>query len=162
GTANPPGSTNFSGDPRGVASRVVALLAGIGTNDEQWSGVMTQYCEGVPEGADFCPGTAPRVGYPAGGALAGVCEDSAAPAPANATAPEIGAEAVRAAAYFGNTTADSNRNAQYVVVSPTGTHPDRFNAGSGFCAWHDDTDDTFIGVSSPYGDLAFTNLPYIP
>src|SRR5262249_12309948 len=146
-----------------VASRVVALLAGIGTNNEQWSGVMTQYCEGVPEGAEFCPGTAPHVGYPDGGALAGFWEDTAGPAPVNANAQQIGLEAVRAAGHFGNTTAASNRNAQYVVVSPTGTYPDGFNTpGSGFCAWHDDTDAPFVGVDSPYGDIAFTNLPYIP
>ena len=47
------------------------------------------------------------------------------------------------------------------MVSPTGTHPDGYNSPaswreqgangmSGFCAWHS------------YGNVAFTNLPYIP
>ena len=87
-------------------------------------------------------------------------------APSQATGHQLGAEAVAAAAHFGNTTATSNRDAQYVVVSPTGTHPDGFNTANGnFCAWHDyNGDSTLSGgaVSSSYGDIAFTNLPYIP
>ena len=70
-----------------------------------------------------------------------------------------------AAAHFGNTTAASNRNAQYVILSPTGTHPDGFNTPSGdFCGWHDwNGDPTLPGgpVTSPYGHIAFSNLPYI-
>jgi serine protease len=161
GAASPPGSTNFSNDPAGVAPRVVALLAGIGTNGEQWSGVMTQYCEGVVLGATICPVDAPRVPYPTGGVLAGVWADTAA-APTTATGSQIALEAIAAAAHFGNTTPASNRNAQYVIVSATGMHPDHFNAPLNFCAWHGFTGDPFFGVTSPYGDLAFTNLPYIP
>lgn len=155
GIETPPGSANFTGDPLGLASVLVAMLSGIGTDAEEWSGVMTQYCEGVVPGAEFCPGSVPHVGYPDGGALAGYWTDTAGSAPATASAAQIAAEAVRAAEHFGNTTAASNRNAQYVIVSPTGTHPDGFNAGGGFCAWHDFT-------TSTYGDLAFTNLPYVP
>src|SRR6202022_2951242 len=62
------------------------------------------------------------------------------------------------------TTAASNRLAQYVVISPTGTNPDNYQT-QGFCAWHDyNGDSTLSGgpVTSPYGDIAFTNLPYIP
>jgi hypothetical protein len=74
---------------------------------------------------------------------------------------------VAAAAHFGNGTPAANRSAQYVIVSPTGTHPDGFNSASGdFCAWHDDTEDPSLPggavSSSPAGDLAFTNLPYVP
>ena len=72
-------------------------------------------------------------------------------------------EAVNAAAHFGNTTAASNRDAQYVILSPTGTNPDGWLT-NGFCAWHDyNGDSTLSGgpVTSPYGDIAFTNLPYI-
>src|SRR5262249_11620922 len=82
--------------------------------------------------------------------------DTALLAPTNATASQLAAEALTAAAHFGNTAPASNRNAQYVIVSPTGTHPDTFNAGGGFCAWHDYTQ------SPLYGDIAYTNLPYIP
>jgi serine protease len=161
GSANPPGSTNFSNDPAQMAPRVVALLSGIGTNNELWSGVMTQYCEGVPVGTTICPVDSAHVGYPTGGALAGFWDDTTPTAPANATAAQIAGEALNAAAHFGNTNAASNRNAQYVVVSATGLHPDGFNAGSHFCAWHD-----FLGPTtspaSPYGDVAYTNLPYVP
>jgi serine protease len=162
GTASPPGSTNFSNDAAGVANRVVALLAGIGTNGEQWSGVMTQYCEGAPPNATICPVDAPHIPYPTGGVLAGVWADTAVAAPTTATASQIALEAIAAAAHFGNTTPESNRNAQYVVVSATGTHPDHFNAPLTFCAWHGFAGDPFFGVTSPYGDIAFTNLPYMP
>jgi serine protease len=53
-----------------------------------------------------------------------------------------------------------------VIVSPTGTHPDGFNTTTGnFCAWHDYNGDSSLSggaVSSPYGDIAFTNSPYVP
>ena len=83
GSANPPGSTNFSNDTVGVANRLVALMNGLGTNNELWSGVVTQYCEGVPSGTELCPASAPHVGYPTGGALAGVWADTAAPTPSS-------------------------------------------------------------------------------
>src|SRR5262249_58040064 len=74
--------------------------------------------------------------------------------------------AVNAAAHFGNTTAASNRDAQYIIVSPRGTHPDGYNTPSGqFCAWHDWNGDTTLSggaVTSPYGDIAFTNSPTSP
>ena len=159
GTENPPGSANFSNDPSHVAPRLVALLSGIGTNSELWSGVMTQYCEGVPAGTTVCPASAPHVPYPTGGPLAGVWADTSLPTPSSSTAADLANEAINAAGHFENTTTASNRNAQYVVVSPTHTHPDGFNP-SGFCAWHWDNDSA--RVASPYGNIAFTNLPYIP
>jgi serine protease len=68
------GYLHLSGDARGAAPYMQAWLQGLGTAGETWSGVMTQYCDGpqVASGAVACPATAPRVGYPAGGALAGV------------------------------------------------------------------------------------------
>jgi serine protease len=159
------GTTTFSGDSKGMAPRLQALFKGIGTNSETWSGVMTQYCDGVATGATSCPASSAHVGYPTGGALAGVWADPSAAAPSQATGHQLGVEAVAAASHFGNTTATANRNAQYVVVSPTGTHPDGFNtAGGNFCAWHDYNGDTTLtggGVSSSYGDIAFTNMPYV-
>ena len=67
--------------------------------------------------------------------------------------------------HFGNTDQASNRDAQYVIVSPTGTDPDGWeNRVDGYCAYHDDTHDPSIdgggAVSGPI--LAFTNLPYVP
>ena len=166
GTASPAGSTNFSNDASGVAPRLQALFTGVGTNNETWSGVMTQYCEGVATGATSCPASAAHVGYPTGGALAGIWDDTGSAAPASATGHQIGVVAVAAASHFGNTTAASNRNAQYVIVSPSGTTPDGFNTPNGqFCAWHDYNGDTTLtggAVASSVGDVAFTNMPYVP
>jgi serine protease len=165
-TTGSDGYSHFSGDARGMAPRVQAMLSGLGTNGERWSGVMTQYCEGIAAGATSCPGSAVHVGYPSGGALAGVWYDGSVPAPTNAIDHDLAVVAVSAAGHFNNLTAGTNRNAQYVVVSPSGTHPGGFNTSSGqFCAWHDyNGDSTLVGgaASSPYGDIAFTNLPYIP
>ena len=165
-TTNGSGYDTFSGDPQGMAPRLQALLAGIGTNGELWSGVMTQYCDGVANGTTVCPSGAQHVGYPTGGALAGVWYDNSVASLSQSTGEQLAAEAVAAAGHFGNTTAALNRSAQYVIVSPTGTHPDGFNTASGnFCAWHDYNGDTTLSggaAASSYGDVAFTNLPYIP
>jgi hypothetical protein len=158
------GNATFSGDPKAGAPVVQKLFKGLGTGGEQWSGVMTQYCDGslVAKGAQTCPSGAAHIPYPTGGALAGVWYDSSMASPTNATARQLGDEAVKAAAHFGNTTVASNRYAQYVVLSPTGTHPDGFNTPQGgFCAWHDYNGDPYVGSSSPYGDIAFTNMPYV-
>ena len=165
-STNASGDVTLSGDTRGEAPYVQELMKGIGTNGELWSGVMTQYCDGVAVRAQTCPSTnTEHVAYPTGGALAGVWVDGSAASPSQATGHQLGVEAVNAAAHFGNTTAASNRDAQYVVISPTGTHPDGFNTPSGqFCAWHDYNGDTTLSggaVTSPYGDIAFTNLPYV-
>jgi serine protease len=163
---NAQGDVTLSGDPSGVAPYVQEFMKGLGTDGETWSGVMTQYCQGVSAGATSCPSSAAHVGYPTGGTLAGVWVDGSGAAPSQASGNQIGAEAVKAATHFGNTTQNSNLYTQYVIVSPTGTHPDGYNTSSGqFCAWHDYTGDSTLSggaVSSPDGQLAFTNLPYIP
>ncbi len=163
---NGSGYATFSGDSKGLAPDVQAFMKGLGTGGETWSGVMTQYCQGVATGAQTCPASnTQHVAYPTGGALAGVWEDTSSVAPAAASAHAIGAEAVNAATHFGNTTQASNLNAQYVIISPTGTNPDGYKSG-GFCAWHDYTGDSTLdgggAVNSPDGTLAFTNLPYLP
>ncbi len=156
------GDVTLAGDPYGVAPYLQQLLKGLGTGGETWSGVMTQYCQGVATGATSCPSSNQyHVAYPAGGALAGVWVDESSAAPSNATPAQLGTEAVTAAGHFGNTTSSANRDAQYVIVSPTGTDPDNYQQ-QGFCAWHDWNGDSYVGVSSPYGDIAFTNLPYLP
>jgi serine protease len=162
--SNAQGYATFSGDPKGVAPRLQAFFKGLGTAGETWSGVMTQYCQGIAMGATSCPSSAQHAAYPTGGALAGVWVDTSVSAPGQASGHQIGSEAVAAATHFNNTTAASNRNSQYVIVSPTGTNPDNYK-NQGFCAWHDYTADSGLGggpVGSPDGILAFTNLPYIP
>ena len=159
------GNMTFSGDPSAMAPRVQELMKGLGTNNELWSGVMTQYCNGVPSGTTTCPSGGTHAGYPTGGALGGVWYDNSVASPSSATGNQLATEAVRAAGYFGNTDSTLNRSAQYVIVSPTGTHPDGFNTPNGnFCAWHDYNGDTTLSggaATSNYGDIAFTNLPYI-
>src|SRR5207248_5738810 len=95
----------------------------------------------------------------------GVWVDESSAAPSQASGHQLGQEAVNAAGHFGNTTSTANRNVHYVIISPTGTHPDGFNTITGqFCAWHDYTGDSTLSggaVSSPYGPLAFTNMPYV-
>jgi serine protease len=160
------GDLTLAGDPSGAAPYLQRLFKGLGRGGETWSGVATQYCQGVAVGAASCPaGSIQHVAYPTGGALAGVWADEGAAAPGRATGHQIGLEAVRAAAHFGNKTAAANRNAQYLILSPTRTHPDGFNTASGnFCGWHDwNGDSTLPGgpVGSSYGDIAFANLPYV-
>lgn len=157
------GNVTLSGDTNHAAPYLQNLFKGLGTNNDLWSGVMTQYCEGVATGSQTCPSSnQSHVAYPTGGALAGVWVDESTASPSQATPAQLGTEAVNAAAHFGNTTATLNRDAQYVVISPTGTHPDGFNTpGGNFCAWHDYNGDPFVGVTSPYGDIAFTNMPYV-
>lgn len=77
--------------------------------------------------------------------------------PTAAAAVQLATETVKAAGHFGNTTAASNRYAQYVVLSAKGLNPDHYKTG-GFCAWHDWNGN--LGVSSSVGDVAFTNMPY--
>ncbi len=146
------------GDPYNVSTFLQALFTGIGTGGERWSGTVTQYCDGptVAAGARGCkPASTPHVGYPTQGALAGVWFDTTAPSPESATPAQLAQEAVNAAAHFGNTSPGANRYVQYFIVSPTGTHPDGFGvSGENFCGWH-------YYTRSPFGDIAFSNLPYV-
>ena len=161
------GNMTLSHDLVGSVPYLQMLFRGLGTGAELWSGVATQYCDGhlVSAGATSCSASAAHVGYPAGGALAGIWYDNSVASPALATGRQLAQEAVAAAAHFGNTTPASNRYTQYVILSPSGTQPDGFNTpDSGFCAWHSYNGDTFSDggpVASTYGDIAFTNMPYV-
>jgi serine protease len=155
------GNLTFSGDPYNAAPVAQNMFKGIGTANELWSADLTQWCDGpnVASGATSCPSNANFIPYQSGGVLAGVWYDNSGAAPSSATAAQLGQEAVKAAAHFGNTTAASNRYAYYVILSPHGTNPDNYQSPTqGYCAWHDWNGD--VGVSSPYGDLAFSNQPY--
>jgi serine protease len=159
------GNLTFSGDPDSGAPYIQNLFKGLGTGGELWSGTMTQYCDGsnVASGATSCPAGAAHVGYPTGGALAGVWYDNSTATPSAATGNQIAQEAIAAAGHFGNTTAASNRYVQYDILSPHGADPDNYQS-NGFCAWHDYNGDTSLtggAATSPYGDIAFTNMPYV-
>ncbi|HJQ43907.1 MAG TPA: putative Ig domain-containing protein [Jatrophihabitantaceae bacterium] len=156
------GNLKFTGDANGAASAVQQMFKGIGTNGELWSADLTQWCDGagVATGATSCPASgANYIPYQSGGVLSGVWYDNTKASPASATAAQLGQEAVSAASHFGNTTSASNRLSYYVILSPHGTNPDNYQSPTqGYCAWHDWNGD--VGVSSPYGDIAFSNQPY--
>ncbi|MEA2521115.1 MAG: hypothetical protein QOI81_761 [Actinomycetota bacterium] len=144
----------WSSDPAGAAPALQAFFRGLYGSADTWGTVMSQYCEGLPAGTSDCETAGIHIVHPTKTPLAGVWFDNATAAPSKSSQAQIGAEAAAAAAHFGNTTKASNANAQYVIASATGTHPDGFPKG-GFCGWHS-------SVSSTSGTLAYTNLPYVP
>jgi serine protease len=145
--------SQWSNDPAQAASALQSLFSNLYGRSDTWGTIMDQYCEGMPTGTVTCASTATFVQHPTATLLRGVWFDNASPAPSKATASQIAGEAVAAAAQFKNTTPTPNLNAQYVIASPSGTHPDGFPKG--FCAWHSST-------TSSYGSIAYTNLPYVP
>jgi serine protease len=147
--------SQWSSDPAGVANDMQSMFKGLYGASDTWGDILSQYCENAPAGTTTCPAGATFVNHPASSLLAGVWFDNGAAAPRKATKSQLAGEAANAAAHFGNTSQTPNLNAQYVVVSPTGTHPDGFGPHGSFCAWHDKT-------TSSYGTLAYTNLPYVP
>ena len=159
---NSSGYATFTGDKVGMAPDLQGFFSGLGSSTDSWSGVMTQYCQGVAVGSFTCPASAAHVAYPTGGALAGVWEDNAVKSPAASTGHQLAAEAEKAAKHFGLTTTAANRDTQFFIVSPTGLNPDNYK-NQGFCAWHDYSGDTTLdgggGAAGPL--IAFTNLPYI-
>ena len=160
------GNLKFSNDSAGASVAAQKMFKGIGTGGETWSAELTQWCDGpnVAAGATSCPANANFIPYQSGGVLSGVWYDNSVASPSQATGHQLGVEAVNAAAHFGNTTAASNRDAYYVILSPHGTNPDDYqNPTTGYCAWHDYNGDTTLtggAVASNYGDIAFSNQPY--
>ncbi len=146
--------SQWSKDPAGAATALQALFTDLHGTPDTWGTILDQYCEGLPKGTTQCGTRGIHVVHPTSSILAGVWFDKASAEPSKATAAQIAAEAVKAATHFGNTTQASNDDTQYVIASPTGTHPDGF-PNSGFCGWHDST-------SSVDGRIAYTNLPYVP
>ena len=189
-TVNPAGYLKLSNDPSNMSVMLQRFYAGLGTNSESWSKVLTQYCQapGLAVGATTCAGSvgANYIPVPINGALAGVWYDNAAAQSTRRTtcmiggphscqtgpsANQIASEALKAESHFGITSPAALRNVQFVIVSPPGASPDGFNqtllSGAGdFCAWHDYTGSAayYAARSSNPGTstVAFTNLPYIP
>jgi hypothetical protein len=140
---------NSNNDPSGEATILESFYSGVGGSS--WLNSVTQYCQGVANGTVFCNGA----GTPAGnqtGILAGFWYDNASAAPSHPSQSQLAGEAVKAAQHFGNTTASSNASVQYVIATASGNNSTGF--GTQYCAWHSST-------SSSYGDIAYTNMPYI-
>ncbi len=143
------GSQWNGNDPYNEAANEQNFLSGVGGSS--WLNSVTQYCQGVASGTYTCPSGSQFAGNPQG-ILAGVWYDNSSAAPNKPRQSQIAAEAKRAAAYFGNTSVASNASVQYVIATAHGYNASGF--GTQYCAWHSST-------SSTYGDIAYTNLPYI-
>jgi serine protease len=143
------GSQWNNNDPSGEEAILTNFLNGVGGSP--WLNSVTQYCQGVASGTVTCSGAGTAAGNPAG-LLYAVWHDSANAAPRRPTQWQLAGEAVRAAGHFGNTTGTSNASAQYVIATATRNSASGF--GTSYCAWHS-------SASSTYGNIAFTNLPYI-
>lgn len=146
--------SQWSNDPDSAANALQELFSNLYGAPDTWGTILDQYCEGLPYGTVTCGGGGIHVQHPISPVLQGVWFDGGSPAPSKASSSQIAGEAISAAAHFRNTTQAPNLDAQYVIASPSGTHPDGFPHG-GFCAWHSST-------SSAYGNIAYTNLPYVP
>lgn len=142
------GSQWNSNDPSGEESILVSFLKG--TGGSSWQNTVTQYCEGVASGTYFCSGGT-KAGNQSGSFVA-AWYDNASTAPSHPSQSQLAGEAVRAAKFFGNTSSTSNASVQYVIATAHGHNASGF--GTQYCAWHSST-------SSSYGDVAYTNLPYI-
>jgi hypothetical protein len=143
------GSQWNNNDPSGEAAILKAFYGGMGGSS--WLKSVTQYCQGVATGTVYCNGAGQAAGDPTG-IYAGVWIDNSKAAPTHPRQSQLAAEAVAAAAHFGNTTAASNASVQYVIA--TATHNSSSGFGTQYCAYHSST-------SSAAGNIAYTNLPYI-
>lgn len=126
--------SQWNSDTNGVESYLQGLFTALGGAQDSWSPITSQYTDASGQGPTFD-----------GPELHGVWADTAAAAPAGASAAQIAAEADRGATHFGV----SGSDVQIFVISPSGTHPDGF-PDTGFCAWHDDD-----------GTVPYVNLPYL-
>ncbi len=143
------GSQWNNNDPSGEIALLQSFFSDAGGS--AWFNSVTQYCQGVATGTEFCNGSGTAAGNPAG-MYQGIWYDTGSTSPKRPRQSQLAAEAVRAAAHFGNTSATVNENAQYVIATASGVSPQGF--GTQYCAWHSYT-------SSSYGNVAYTNLPYI-
>ena len=141
--------SQWSNDPSGEAALQQSFFSHVGGSS--WNNSVTQYCQGVGAGAPSCPNGSAFATNP-NNVLGGVWFDNTGTAPGRPSQSQLAAEAVKAAAHFGNTTAASNTTVQYVINTATGNNASGF--GTQYCAWHSSTNST-------YGNIAYTNMPYI-
>jgi hypothetical protein len=124
----------WDSDSNGVQQYQQNLFSGLGTSQDSWSTVTSQYTDSSGQGPSFN-----------GSVLGGSWVDDSSAAPSSAAQADIAAEADAGAQHFGV----SGPDVQIIVMSPSGTSPDGF-PNSGFCAWHDYN-----------GNVAYTNMPYV-
>ena len=126
---------NGSGDPNGEKNLLTNFYNVIGGS--RWLNSVTQYTQSNGQ----------HVGN-AGNIYGGSYVDTTSNPPSRPSQSQMAAEAVKAAAHFGNYTA----NASYIVAMPTRIKPSGF--GTQYCAYHSST--TAAGSA-----IAWTNLPYM-
>ncbi len=170
-STNQNGDITFSNDPVGAAPGLQEMFKGLGVDGEQWSGVLTQYCDnpsdgGVVIGATWCPDSnIQHVGYPAGGALAGVWYDLSGPISSSTGKGAIAKEAVAASYHFGNSTQASNKNVAYMILTPHGTDPYNWLEGNqcAYHSWNAGADLLLHGGTqhSPNEPIAVIGMPYV-
>jgi len=136
-------------DPSGEGPYQQAFFNGAGGS--HWNSSQTQYCDPTTNLGLTCPAGSVHVGNPTG-LLKGTWSDNTNAVPAHPDDSAIQAEAARAAAFFGNTTAASNASTQYVIDTPQGNSTTGF--GTQWCAYHG-------AASSSAGTLSYTDFPYI-
>ena len=133
-------------DPDGAAARMTAFVKAIGGT--AWTGSQTQYYETVN-------GQNVNITNPAD-QFGGAWYDDTNPLHDNVTGLELAQEAQRAVVHFGVT---DLHNAQFVIAQPQKLNEQGFNAGAGYCAWHDYTQpQAYPGVQT---GISFTNQPYV-
>jgi hypothetical protein len=143
------GSQWNGNDPSGEASTLQGFYGAAGGS--KWLNSVTQYCQGVASGTISCNGAGQAAGN-SSSMYAGYWYDNGSAAASRPSQSQLAAEAVNAAAHFGNTTSGSNASVQYVIATSSGNSASGF--GTQYCAWHSST-------SSSSGNIAYTNLPYI-
>jgi hypothetical protein len=126
--------SQWNTDTNGIPAYLTSMFKGLGTSSDNWSTITSQYTDSTGAGPSFN-----------GAVLGGVWMDNAKAEPSRPSASAVASEGNRGAAHFGVT---GNGNAQIVVLSAHGTHPDGWPT-SGFCAYHDYS-----------GSVSFTNMPY--
>jgi serine protease len=141
--------SQWSSDPSGESAILQSFFSNVGGSS--WLNSVTQYCQGVAAGTVTCGSSGQHAGNP-NAIYGGIFRDNGSAAPAHPTQSQLAGEAVRAAANFTNTTSSSNASVQYVVATAHNNSASGF--GTQYCAWHSST-------SSSYGNIAYTNLPYI-
>jgi hypothetical protein len=143
------GSQWNGNDPSGESTILQNFYKGAGGSP--WLNSVTQYCQGVASGTYSCGSAGQHAGNQTG-IFAGIWADNIGTAPKRPSQSQLAAEAVKAAAHFGNTSSASNASVQYVIATSHGNSASGF--GSQYCAYHSST-------SSSYGNVAYTNLPYM-
>ena len=142
------GSQWNNNDPSGESAILTSFYQSAG--GDSWLNSVTQYCQGVASGTVFCNGAGQAAGNQTN-IYAGIWYDNASAAPGKPRQSQIAAEAVNAAAHFGNPTAASNASVQYVIATSTGNNSGGFKTS--YCACN--------STSSSAGNIAYTSLPYL-